>query len=204
MPGKRKRTIVIVLLAVLLACGVFGYLAYRSRSNAIALVDACETGNFAAAVRLLENGVPASASYRGVQIPDIGRSMVVVNRPILAAAESGRVDILELLLDHGANIDATNAYGQTPLMIASRSSRFDAARLLIERGADVNAKDDRGVAPLHWAVMSGSPKVVALLMEHGARGSVNDIGQSVFDSARYRSEPERQQILDLLSGKGKP
>ena len=40
------------------------------------------------------------------------------------------------LLDHGADVDAADSFGQTPLMAAIRHKEFDFAKLLLERGAN--------------------------------------------------------------------
>jgi len=48
------------------------------------------------------------------------------------AASNNRPDIIAILLAYGANIDATNKYGQTPLEVAEHSGSIDALNLLLE------------------------------------------------------------------------
>jgi ankyrin repeat protein len=51
------------------------------------------------------------------------------------------------LLDHGANIEARDAKGETPLRRAVNCRQTAVVRELIRRGADAHAADKRGVTP---------------------------------------------------------
>ena len=58
--------------------------------------------------------------------------------PLMTAARLGQVEVMKLLLDHGANVNARDKkFGQTALMWAAGHPA--AVRLLVERGADVRA-----------------------------------------------------------------
>jgi ankyrin repeat protein len=58
---------------------------------------------------------------------------------ILSAAQVGNVEIIEILLSHGANInDTQNAYGDTPSHIAVRFGNAEALRTLVAHGADLH------------------------------------------------------------------
>lgn len=58
--------------------------------------------------------------------------------PFFYAAERGRVEIMELLLDAGANINAVNEFQETSCHAAIRYGHLNALKLLLERGADVS------------------------------------------------------------------
>jgi ankyrin repeat protein len=60
-----------------------------------------------------------------------------LNTPLHYAAYQGHETVCELLLDHGANINITNASGCTPLFYASQQSRVAVAKLLLEKGGDI-------------------------------------------------------------------
>jgi ankyrin repeat protein len=61
--------------------------------------------------------------------------------PLMTASRSGSVETVKMLLDHGADLKAQEAWrGQTPLMWAAAESHPGVISLLIQRGADVNAK----------------------------------------------------------------
>ena len=73
------------------------------------------------------------------------------NTPLHEAAASGSIEICELLLKAGSNIEAPNAYGNTPLHIACRSSNYSIVELLVKHSANMNARNHRGSTVLHLA-----------------------------------------------------
>jgi cytohesin len=58
------------------------------------------------------------------------------NTPLHAAAELGLTDITQLLIEHGAKIDAKNSAGETPLVAAVKKDRFFSAKKLLALGAN--------------------------------------------------------------------
>jgi len=93
------------------------------------------------------------------------------------AAEAGSVEAVRALLAEGADINATNGYGQTPLHEAARSAPVGIIQVLIAGGADVNAKDDGGDVPLDLALYEeqGREEVAELLLRSGAKATVNHL-----------------------------
>ena len=68
------------------------------------------------------------------------------------AASMGRTKMMRYLLDHGADVNATNGAGETALMDTVRYARQpDCVRLLLERHSHVNAKDRSGKTALWYA-----------------------------------------------------
>jgi ankyrin repeat protein len=87
------------------------------------------------------------------------------------AAWKGHVELVRLLLDAGAPINATsqnNHYGTTPLHAAAHANNRAVAQMLIERGADLNAKNLGGRTPLGETAIHKATAVATLLREHGA------------------------------------
>jgi cytohesin len=78
-------------------------------------------------------------------------------------------EIVSLLLAHGADVNATNSYGQTPLHWAGYFGYFDMAELLVAKGADVNARDNGGATPLSIAALENHKDMENLLMAKGAK-----------------------------------
>ena len=56
--------------------------------------------------------------------------------PFQAAACRGQADVMELLLDRGAELNGRDMVGETALMKAAYGGHLDAVTLLVERGAD--------------------------------------------------------------------
>ncbi len=79
-----------------------------------------------------------------------------------------RPDLLQIVLDAGADPEATDERGRTPLHWAARLGMVDSARLLLARGADPDARDHRGRTPLHDACAAGEGGIIDLLIATGA------------------------------------
>ncbi len=92
--------------------------------------------------------------------------------PLMVAAWRGNVDLIRLLLDHGANLYAVNIEGHSALHMAAMRGGADAVRLLVRRGADVNVATLGGRMPLHLAAAHCNRNIVqntcAALLEAGA------------------------------------
>jgi ankyrin repeat protein len=71
------------------------------------------------------------------------------------AAENGLAWLGEVLLDHGANINALNKEGATPLILAIQWQQRDFAAMLIRRGAVSSITDEEGKTARDYAVESG-------------------------------------------------
>ncbi len=88
-------------------------------------------------------------------------------RPIHLAANEGRADVVEVLLEHGADVHAKTYYGHAPLHIAANPYIAD---LLRESGADIEEASDKWQqnTPLYQAAKRGRTDVVRYLLEKGA------------------------------------
>jgi len=79
------------------------------------------------------------------------------------AALFDQVEVIEILLQNGAQIDAKNRTGFTPIHHAAESGSAGAARVLLRAGADASIVNNRGESPLETATRLGHAKVVKLL-----------------------------------------
>lgn len=92
------------------------------------------------------------------------------------ASETKDYELIEVLLHHGASIDAKDDYGNTPLHVTLQSSNHQGLssadlrtlQLLLRRGAKVNEKNNDLKSPLHFACELGCPEAVKLLVQNGA------------------------------------
>ncbi|WP_229506322.1 ankyrin repeat domain-containing protein [Massilia sp. BJB1822] len=94
-----------------------------------------------------------------------------VNRPGWAplhfAAAAGDTDMIALLLEHHAYIDAASPSGMTPLMIAAREGHEDAAKLLLAEGADASLKDGAfKIDAAEFAMRADKPWIAEAIRHH--------------------------------------
>jgi uncharacterized protein len=75
--------------------------------------------------------------------------------PLHYAATSAHVDIIALLLENHAYIDAESPNGTTPLMMAAQYGSPEAVKLLLEAGADASLKNQRGLGAIEFANLGG-------------------------------------------------
>jgi hypothetical protein len=145
--GRRAEDIVILLL--------------RARANPNAACN--DETPLDIAVRYKSVDIATMLLEAGARLPDItGKTNAT---PLLStAAMDGSARMVELLIRHGAAVDARGIQ-RTPLMSART---VDAARVLIAHGADVHARDGFGQSVLAIHMKAAHPRIVALLRTHGA------------------------------------
>jgi len=165
------------------------------------LVAALADKHFRVAELLLRHGAGRTVNARG----DDKRI------PLHSAAYYGQIDVVRLLLEHGADVESRDDIGETALYYPGKDcgSRKgpnvpqkleNIVRLLLQHGADVNARDDDGWTPLHMAAHCGRMEVVRVLLEHGANiDEEDDKGKTPFQHAL---EKKQSEIIVLLSGYG--
>lgn len=87
--------------------------------------------------------------------------------PLSIASESNYTEIINLLIEEGANVDCVNANGETPLIKAGWHGNDYIAEKLIKAGADVTIKDNTGWTALMHAARQGRYEIAKLLLTNG-------------------------------------
>ena len=83
--------------------------------------------------------------------------------PLHYAATRGHVQIISLLLDNYAYIDASSPNGSTPLMMAAFYGTPSAVKQLLEAGADPLVKNDQGLTAIDFAQRNNRPESAELI-----------------------------------------
>jgi len=109
--------------------------------------------------------------------------------PFIRAALSGDIDVMRLLLQHGADPNLATTQGSTALMAAAginwipaqtvtrpEANYVEAVKLCLERGADVNAINSLKLAAIHGAANRGWTSIIQILADHGATLDQPDVG----------------------------
>ncbi len=91
--------------------------------------------------------------------------------PLHCATWKGHQNVVAVLLEHGADVNATNKndhWGTTPLHAAAHANQRAIAELLIAHGADIHATNLNGRTPLAETEFHKAKPVANLLKQHGA------------------------------------
>ena len=83
--------------------------------------------------------------------------------PLHYAATGGHLDIMEILLEHHAFIDAESPNKTTPLMMAAQYGSTDAVKLLLEAGADPTLRNELGLSAVEFAQRGNRPDAADLI-----------------------------------------
>lgn len=83
--------------------------------------------------------------------------------PLHYAATSGHLQIMNLLLENHAYIDAASPNGSTPLMMAAMYGTPSAVKLLLEAGADPLLKNDLGLTAIDFAQRANRKETVDII-----------------------------------------
>lgn len=89
---------------------------------------------------------------------------------LMAAAQSGNVHVIRLLLASGISPNLKNSQGETALIKAASKGYKAAVKELLSAGAHANVKDHNGMTALMHANQNNRPDVKNLLLSHGAQG----------------------------------
>src|SRR5207237_509312 len=136
---------------------ILSYWTVRLRPVDQALLEAIHHDNVALANAWLRKGADANVRSPGTGTPALA----------WAAGES-RPAMVRLLLAHGADVNATDPYGDTALMTGAGRGSLAIVQLLLSHGADVNAKAVQTALMVAAEENFGSAPVVELLLKHGA------------------------------------
>ncbi|KAJ6559670.1 ankyrin repeat-containing domain protein [Mycena capillaripes] len=90
----------------------------------------------------------------------------------LAAACSGNVQIVQLLLDNGANVNVQGGEYGFALQAAAWRGKAEIVQLLLDNGANVNAQGGKFGCALQAASAEGETEIVRLLLDNGANVNV--------------------------------
>lgn len=131
------------------------------------------------------------------EIPEL--SNLNYNEALFNAIEDGRIDLVESLLNNGADPDAVNKSGDTAVTMSILQSDYDLLNLLLKAGADPNKRDNDGTSPLVWTMIVNEPDLAKILIDNGA--NINEVardGTRIISGARKYSD----EIYNLLLNAG--
>ncbi|MDR2812306.1 MAG: ankyrin repeat domain-containing protein [Puniceicoccales bacterium] len=182
-----------------LDCSPEQYILDAISSASITPEEACETVKSIIETEDVDVNLP----YKGIRL----KESLFLHRAAAVSQDKG-LEIVQFLLDHGADIDKLNE-GEAALYCAIIWKNTEVARLLIDRGANVNIQTRRydidSRTPLHLALYCGNFEIARLLLAAGANSNIrNDKGETPFDMAmkageQIGDETERRKFYEALN-----
>lgn len=119
--------------------------------------------------------------------------------PLIIAVYNNQPEVVDLLLQNGADPNAQDQSGNTALMGASFKGYVSLAEKLVAAGADVNLRNGQGAPALTFAATFGQLAIARLLLQHGAAADYSDSrGKTSLDHAIMQ---ENEEMIALLSSK---
>lgn len=126
------------------------------------LVSAARQGDIRA-VRLALRRMPRQAGGSAFQ-----------KEALRQAVKHDHLGVTLELLNHGVNVNMTDAYGWVPLVELAAKGNTAGVKAALQHGADVQARTPDGWTALHWAAANGHDEVVDALVRRGARLDAED------------------------------
>jgi len=106
---------------------------------------------------------------------------------LLDAIKDRNIQLVQEMLDSGADVKERDSSKKTPLHIACENGQLEIARVLLERGASLKARDAKRRTPLHAACRNYKLDVVRLLLEKSVSIKAKDQGERLLCLAQSRT-----------------
>jgi ankyrin repeat protein len=132
----------------------------------------------------------------------------LLRTPLQVAGETGRLDCVQLLIEHGADFNAAPApnHGRTALQAAASADEpnMDIVRLLLDRGAEINAAPAvvGGITALQGASIKGHINIVRMLIESGADANADPAVKDGRTAIEGAAEHGRLDTVKMLLNAG--
>ncbi|CAB1318604.1 unnamed protein product, partial [Coregonus sp. 'balchen'] len=108
----------------------------------------------------------------------------------------GKVDVVELLLERGANPNAAGKNGLTPLHVAVHHNNLDVVKLLVSKGGNAHSTAWNGYTPLHIAAKQNQVEVAGCLLQYGAYANAESLqGVTPLHLASQEGQPDMVALL---------
>ena len=118
---------------------------------------------------------------------DIDSNFIKNNRSCLEISiQGGNIEIINILLQYGANINKCDTRGRSLLIKAIIYENIDIVELLLEKGIRVMLKDRRTNLPIHFAAEINNTELLNLIIQINDVNSKNVFGETpIFNACNY-------------------
>lgn len=129
--------------------------------------------------------------------PDLARGSTGAKlSPLHQAILRRKTNIVLLLLEHGADVQAPDTAGRTPIHMAVERGDVELVRALLQRKADLTKRDRVGWTPLHHAAAKNQLGIARLLLDGGANpNQLSELGGTPLHEAAAGGGVEMTLLL---------
>lgn len=115
------------------------------------------------------------------------------------------VAVIEVLLERGADVAATDADSRSALWLAIQGEHESVARILVEKdpGAHASMRTVTGYTPLHVAAVEGKEGMVRMLLKTGHQVPIVDGGRRIGSLVQARDKKLGRTPLHVAAGRGR-
>ncbi|KAI5460207.1 ankyrin repeat-containing domain protein [Mariannaea sp. PMI_226] len=161
---------------------------------------AAEIGNRNLVATLIEAGSLVDPILDGDAVPDRDKGFTPLLFACRNADRAGKIDVVEYLLDHGADAARVSKDGQSPLLLSVLAKNVDVAKLLTQHGANPKAAVGpfEDVNALHMAGASGAAGLCRWLVEEAGLAIDSHDNQgytALINASGYSGSPETIRML---------
>ena len=167
-----------------------------------------------------ENALMIAINQKYVSLDDITKTVKILldykvnvniknkkdgSTALMSALKLDYSKIVEMLLEHGADVNEKDNNGTTALMLSVNDVMIwrETVKMLLEHGADVNEKDNNGYTALMLSVNDDNVKTVKMLLEHGADVDIQNVnGQTALIYAADSDGESSEKIVGMLLDHG--
>jgi biopolymer transport protein ExbD len=196
-----KTRMVYCVLSVLAVSGNGSLSAATLQQDSVAARDAAATAVANAQVvevikQMLESGMAPDA-----EIPvDWGWEAPSGTTLLMWAAARDHVELVELLLDRGADTEVTTSESGTALTFAAFLGNTQAIEVLLDNGADVHATGPVGMTAVQLAARNGHSEAVDMLVRYGAATTEAEVYRDVMGDEFLLPRARNVEVLHALDG----
>ncbi|CAG2198841.1 unnamed protein product [Mytilus edulis] len=131
---------------------------------------------------------------------DQGTNAVECCNYLLISTHGGHVDIVDMLIKKGWDVNSVDKQGRTALFIACEEGYTKIVTLLIDTNADVYKFNNSGDTPLHAACLAGNFEIVRILIEHN--GYIDMLDQDGETPLHKACRQGSTSVIQTLIGHG--
>lgn len=161
------------------------------------LMNACASRRSPSSLKLVKLLIGRGAMIEGISDSRGGS-------PLHVASDVQAIDVVECLLDAGADVNFHVGILGTPLEMCCTSARDHEAKIqmLVDRGADINAMGSPYYSIFTAACLQSSFSSISYLIEHGAQVNQADKVGCLPVLAACLREDDRQHLIESLMSSG--